>query len=88
MSKSDNAEIAVLQTQMEEQTKILQETSQDVKNLSLKMDNFSQSFLSRAEFEEYKKGNWARHTLSAVAGAAITAIITAVVYWVLRVNKA
>jgi hypothetical protein len=79
-AKSDNAEIAVLQTQMEEQTKILQETSQDVKDMKNTMTNWQQSFVSKAEFEEYKKNNWARHALSAIAGAVIVSLVGAVVY--------
>lgn len=79
-SKSENAEIAVLQSQMDEVLGNQKEMSGDLKAVSQKLDNFAQSFVPRKEYDEFKKGNWARHTLSAVAGAVLTTLVAVALY--------
>lgn len=67
-NKSENAEIAVLQTQMAD-------VQQTVSRIETKLDNQMTSYLTKDEFITFKKQYWLSHSLTAVLVAGLTALL-------------
>lgn len=91
-SKSENAEIAVLQDQMDTLKADVKEIGHDTKIIMRQLDQLPQNFVTTATFENYRIANekelnkirkrrWVENTLSAAAGVALTALI---IYFVLH----
>lgn len=80
-SKSENSEIAVLQTQMEEVKDSLQELKEDIKAVRDALDN---KFVTKAEFDAFKQARWLAHVSVALVTAAITGLVT---YFITHVGK-
>lgn len=85
-NKSENAEIAVLQDQMETLKTDVKEIGHDTKIIMRQLDQLPQNFVTTATFESYKtavelqikavrRRRWIENTLSAAAGVALTALI-------------
>lgn len=66
-TKTESAEIAVLQTQMKS-------VIDCVSRIEEKLDMQSSLFVTSAEFDEFKKRWLLSHTMSAFAGSVVTAI--------------
>ena len=86
-SKSENAEIAVLQDQMETLKTDVKEIGHDTKIIMRQLDQLPQNFVTTTTFETYKatvakevsglrRRRWIENTLSAAVGVALTALIT------------
>lgn len=70
---SENADIAVLQTEM----KSVKDT---VLRIETKLDTQTSMYVTRAEFMAFKKQYWLSHTLTAVLTAVFTYLV---VYFIL-----
>ncbi|MDE1829387.1 MAG: hypothetical protein KGI25_03590 [Thaumarchaeota archaeon] len=81
--KSDNAEIAVLQTQMEDVKGQIRSVSETVSRIEAKMDNRDEVYVLRTDFAQFKKQYWLSHTLTALLTAIIIGTIEYVVLGVL-----
>lgn len=66
-TKTESAEIAVLQTQMKS-------VMECVSRIEEKLDLQTSMFVTKSEFNEFKKRWLLSHTMSAFAGSVVTAI--------------
>lgn len=83
-TKSDNSEIAVLQTQMEEVKEGLRSVNSTVERIETKIDDRNEKYVLRSDFTAFKKQYWLSHTLTALLTAIIIGVIEYVVLGVLR----
>ena len=66
-TKTESAEIAVLQTQMKS-------VMEGVSRIEEKLDTQLGLFVTKSEFDEFKKRWLLSHTMSAFAGSVVTAL--------------
>lgn len=87
-NKSENSEIAVLQTQMEEQKATTERIEGIATSVETKLDAFiaaaDTKYVPISTFNEFRKRRWAENTLSAVLGAVLTSIIGFIVVTILN----
>lgn len=83
-TKSENSEIAVLQTQMEEVKEGLKNVNLTVQRIETKMDEHNKNYVLLTDFIAFKKQYWLSHTLTAILTAIIIGIVEYVVLGVLR----
>ncbi len=74
-TKSENSEIAVLQTQMSN-------VEQTVARIESKLDTQANAYVTKDEFLAFKKQYWMSHTITAL----VTAIITGLVFYFFKVR--
>lgn len=65
---SENPDIAVLQTEMKS-------VKDSLLRIETKLDTYNGLFVTRNEFNTFKKQYWLSHTLTALVTAAITGLI-------------
>ena len=78
-TKSENADIAVLQTQMTDQSGIIQEVRGDIKEIKGLMAGWDNHYVTRVEFLVFKRQYWLSHSLTAV----LAAITVSAAYWII-----
>lgn len=67
-TQSENADIAVLQTEMR--------TLKDAAlRIETKLDAFNAMFVTRGEFNAFKRQYWLSHSMTAIITAAITGLV-------------
>ena len=90
-SRSENADIAVLQDQVGNMQNDLGEIKGDVKSIMASVATMPQHFVTTEEFAAYRiaqelaikdlrKRSWAENTLSAIAGVVLTTLISTIIY--------
>lgn len=82
-TKSENADIAVLQTQMDSVKDALVDIKGDTKNIMLSLEAIPSTYVTKAEFEEYKKGASKSRVLNTIITVLITATLTSLVIFYL-----
>lgn len=65
---TEQTDIAVLKTKMESALK-------GIETINTKLDNQTALYLTRTEFDEFKKRWFLSHTLSGIAGSILTGVI-------------
>lgn len=79
-SKSENAEIAVLQDQMSSVQSALIDIRSDTKSIVTSLATLPQNYVSKTEFETFKKELKAANLTKTVTYILVTAIITSMAY--------
>lgn len=83
-TKSENSEIAVLQTQMEEVKDGLKNLKTTVERIENKIDERNEKYVLHSDFSAFKRQYWLSHTLTALLTAIIIGTIEYVVLGVLK----
>lgn len=68
MANSPDPAVAVLQNQVAN-------ISDVVGRIETKLDTFNNSFVTKAEFDEFKKRWFLSHTMAGISGAVLTGVI-------------
>lgn len=71
-TKSQDPAVAVLQSQMKT-------VSDTVSRIETKLDAFNSSFVTKAEFAEFKQRWFFSHTLAGLAGAVLAGVIVYII---------
>lgn len=75
MDIKEVTQIAVLNNQVNNLGSDINEVKSDVKEVKTIMSGYADNFITRAEFQAFKKQYWLSHTLTAVLTATILGLI-------------
>lgn len=71
-AQSIDSDVAVLKSQMAT-------TLDTVGRIETKLDTFNNQFVTKAEFEEFKKRWFLSHTMAGIAGAVLASVIVYII---------
>lgn len=78
-AQSPETEIALLQQRTNDITATLSEIKSDVKDIKTFIAALDNHYITRGEFDAFKKQYWLTHSMTAI----LTALATAAAYWVI-----